>query len=75
MYSMHCKIVVKSEKAVSVAGFLMLFPFQFAAFARQLPLQLYCCCAKETLVNELGNSMFSRGSAFGKEEWSKPFSR
>lgn len=65
---MYCEIVVRSEEAASIAGLLMSFQFQFAAFARQLPLQLYCWCAKETWVNELGNSMFSRGSGCGKEE-------
>lgn len=63
---MRYEIAVRAEKAANVAGLLMLFPFQFAAFARQLPLQLYCWCAKETRVNELRNSMVSRGRGCGK---------
>lgn len=65
---MCCEIVVRSDGAASGAGLLMLFPFQFAAFAHQLPLQLYRWCAKETWVNELGNSMFSCGSGCKKVE-------
>lgn len=63
---MRYEIAVRAEKAANVAGLLMLFPFQFAAFARQLPLQLYCWCAKETRVNELGSSVVSRGRVCGK---------
>ena len=65
---MYRETVVRSEGAVSVAGSLMLFPLQFAAFARQLQLQLHCWCTEETWVNELGNSMFSCGSVCGKVE-------